>query len=180
MEEDVLQLVRLRLSGWLRPVHVLRLAGNPQESGRYPGAEPLCVEDGRVLAAHSYRLLLQVNEERQILSAPRWPITRVLDAKGCRRALARPHHRWHGWMRGAMAEIDDVLHDAAASLDDSAAAERIRDSAGFHGLYDYVWGHAEQPPPMHRRLAWWDEQMRWLRRSLHVMDAHQRLPAHHR
>ena len=176
----MLQVIRLRLSGWLRPVHVLRLANSSQPTGPYPGSEPLCVQDGRILAAHSRRLLLQVDEDRRLLHGPRWPITQVLDAKRCRRALVRPHTRWNGSTRGAMAEIDNLLHDAAATLDDAAAAARIRDSAGFHGLYDYAWGEVEQPPPMPQRLMWWNEQMTWLRRRLHVLDAHQHLPTHTR
>ena len=76
--------------------------------------------------------------------------------------------------------MDDLLFDAAASLDQPLAAEAISDRRGVHGLYAYTWGETQQPPTMPQRRWWWDEQMRWLTTHTRVLDPHHGRPAHHR
>jgi hypothetical protein len=173
MNEAVLRIIRLRLRGWLKPVHVLRLAGGEEVHG-FAGSEPIAVDDGRVIAAHSRHLLLSANEERHLLQARPVASVRVLDARRCRRAVARPHTQWTSMTRGTLVEVDDLLFDAAASLNDATAAKRVKDPAGFHGLYAFVWGDTGEPPPLPQRLWLWDEQLDWLQRHLHVLDAHRR------
>jgi hypothetical protein len=68
--------------------------------------------------------------------------------------------------------MDDLLFDPAASLNEPLAAEAISDRSGFHGLYAYVWGEAQQPPTMPQRRRWWDEQMQWFNTRTHLLDPH--------
>lgn len=146
MDDPYLQLIHVRLPGHLAPLHFLRLNAGPAFAG-FPGSEPLCVADGHLLAAHSSQTLLRANHEQGLLQEPVAPTRLSIDAKRCRRALTRPHTAWSAAVRGALAVMDDLLFDAAASLGQLSAAEAISDRSGFHDLYAYIWGDAHQPPP---------------------------------
>lgn len=179
MDDPQLQLIHVRLPGHLVPLNFLRLNAGPAIDG-FPGSEPLCTADGHLLAAHSGQTLLRANHEQGRLQAPLGPVRLSIDAKRCRRALSQPHTAWNGAVRGSLLAMDDLLFDAAASLDEPLAAEAISDRSGFHGLYAYVWGEAQQPPTMPQRRWWWDEQMHWLNTRTHVLDPHRGRPAHRR
>ena len=179
MDDPQLQLIHVRLPGHLIPLHFLRLNAEPTIDG-LPGSEPLCAAGGRLLAAHSSQTLLRANREQGLLQAALGPARLSIDAKRCRRALSRPPTAWSGAIRGSLVAMDDLLFDAVASLDKPLAAEAISDRKGFHGLYTYVWGQAQQPPAMPQRRWWWDEQMHWLSTHTEVLDPHRGRPAHHR
>ncbi|GAA0292355.1 hypothetical protein [Kineococcus aurantiacus] len=179
MEEPHLQSIQVRLADHLVPLHFLRLAAGPALDG-FPGAEPLCTTDGHLLAAHRGQTLLEFNRQHGLLQAPLWPTRLSIDAKRCRRALARAHSGWSGTIRGDLVAMDDLLFDAAASLNEPSAAEAISDRGGFHGLHAYVWGQVDQPPAVNRRLWWWDQQMHWLNAHTRVLDPHHGRPAHRR
>lgn len=185
MDEARLQVLRLRLPGRRGHLHLLRLADGAPQAG-YRGSEPVAVRHGRVLAAHSRTALLRVNDEQQVLTALGDGVVHVddtvhvIDARRCRRALARAHQRWTGPVRGTIIAVDDLLFDAAASLGDATAVARTIDPLGFHGLYRYIWGEVDEPPPLPRRLRLWDERMTWLQQHLDVLDAHRRPLAYRR
>jgi hypothetical protein len=46
----------------------------------------------------------------------------------------------------------------------------VRDGAGFHALYDFVWRDAEKPPPGAQRQALWGAMVAQLRDHLVVVD----------
>jgi hypothetical protein len=79
----------------------------------------------------------------------------VLDVRAVGHRLARPPVRWTGTTRGTIVAFDDLLWDAAATCDDPAWAEMVRDPTGFHALYASVWGDADEPPSRRRRQALW-------------------------
>ncbi|CCH86157.1 conserved protein of unknown function [Modestobacter italicus] len=83
--------------------------------------------------------------------------------------------RWTGTTRGAIVEFDDLVWDAAATCDDMDWAERVRDGAGFHALYDFVWGDANEPPPGAQRRALWGAMVAQLGDHLVVVDRHRQL-----
>lgn len=96
----------------------------------------------------------------------------VLDVRAVGHRLARPPWRWTGTTRGSIVEFDDLVWDAAASCDDLDWAERVRDGAGFHALYDYVWGDADEPPRSPQRQALWGAMVAQLRDHMVVLDRH--------
>lgn len=164
-----LRFVRLRLPGFRLPVHVLREAGPTVEDGPWSGAEQLFTRDGQLQAAHSRRRLRQEYYAQHSAQLEEAPVL-VLDLVRTRRALTRPHSTWSGTTRGTLADFDDLLWDAAASLGDDAAASMVRDAAGFHAQYLYVWGNRPEPLGAALRAKHWDDGIAWLLANLNVMD----------
>lgn len=94
---------------------------------------------------------------------------KVLDVRAVGHRLARPPLRWTGTTRGTIVDFDDLVWDAAATCEDLDWAEQVRDGAGFHALYDFVWRNTSQPPPGARRQALWSAMVAQLRDHLVVV-----------
>lgn len=169
----VLQFLRLRLPGYRHPVHLLRETGMLVEDGPWSGADRLVTAGGRLLAAHSRARVRKEYVAAGLVARPEAPVL-ILDLVRCRRALPRPHGVWSGTTRGTVAEVDDLLWDAAASLNDEGAGEAVRDPNGFHAQYLYIWGDRSAPLSAARRGALWDERVDWLLARLSVLDRHER------
>ena len=167
------ELVRLRLPGFRRPVHVLRDVDAGIVGGTWSGADPLLTRDGAVHAAHGRgRLLRDAEDQRRRRLQVRRVL--VLDLVRCRRAFARPHQSWSGTVRGTVVDVDDLLWDAAAALEDDVAGEAVSAPDGFHAQYLYVWGDRPAPLPCTARLLGWDGALAWLVAHLDVVDRHDR------
>lgn len=170
---DAVQVLRLRLPGVRRPVHVLREIAAEPRGGFWTGADLLFSAVGAVRAAHSRSRLLDDYYSERARQPQTGPVL-VVDATRCRRALSRPHQTWSGTVRGTLVDVDDLLWDAAASVDDTAAGEAVRDPEGFHAQYLYVWGDRAAPLQTGLRLAHWDTVLAWLLRRLDVVDGQDR------
>lgn len=170
MDEPFLRVIRLRLPGLTKPLYVLRQHGPYVDGDRYPGGERLLAEDGRVVAAGSPSRLIAANVGEGALTGPVQFGMLVLDVRAVGHRLARPPGRWTGTTRGTIVDFDDLVWDAAASCDDMDWAERVRDGAGFHALYDFVWGNADNPPSGAQRQALWRGMVAQFRDHLVVVD----------
>src|SRR5690606_38120935 len=95
---------------------------------------------------------------------------RTLDVRRAGRALSRDIAGWTAENRGTIVAFDDLLWDAAATLGDTDAADRVRDVARFHALYEFAWGNLPAPPPRLERMLAWQEQVTWLLSHLLVLD----------
>lgn len=172
VDEPCLRIVRLRLPGLTELLYVLRQHGRSVDDDRYPGAEHLLAADGHVVAATSPSLLIATNVGHRALAGPLHPGMLVLDVRAVGHRLARSPWRWTGTTRGTIVDFDDLVWDAAATCEDLDWAEQVRDGAGFHALYDFVWGNATKPPPVAERQALWGAMVTQLLDHLVVVDRH--------
>lgn len=168
-----LQLVRLRLHGLPRRVHVAREQGPTQTHGFWSGAERIFVANGRVIGAYSAATLIRQYEAAGG-EAPHLPPTLTLDVRRAQRALGRAEVGWSGEIRGTYADVDDLLFDTAYSVGDQPAAEKIKDPAGFHAQYNYIWGTRDAPLAAAARQATWSSAVEWFIDRLLIVDRWER------
>ena len=173
MAPGSVQVLRLRLPAFRRPLHVLRHLGVGAVDGPWSGSDPLFTGGGAVRAAHSRGRLLGDYEDGGRCAPSMGPVL-ILDATLSGRALARPPASWSGTVRGTLVNVDDLLWDAAAALDDRAAGDAIEDPEGFHAQYLYVWGDRPTPLPSAARLDAWHRALSWFTGRLNVVDRYDR------
>ena len=139
------------------------------DSGDWSGAERLFAGEGRLLAAHSRSRLRSEYVDAGNQPLREGPVL-LIDVVRCRKALSRSDPSWSGTTRGSLAEVDDLLWDAAASLGDQMAGTAVRDPDGFHAQYLYVWGDRQEPLTPTLRVRYWDDRINWLLAHLDVVD----------
>lgn len=167
-----LRILRLRVPGASRPVHVARQPGTNEQNAPWSGAERMLVAGGRVVGAFSRSRLVREYQSTGGVAAV-WPKVLVLDLRRCRRRLERSESRWSSEMRGTLADVDDLLWDSAYSLGDRVAGDAIKNPNAFHAEYEYVWGNRSEPLPPAERVALWDELLGWFLARLDVVDRHE-------
>jgi hypothetical protein len=144
--EPELVRVRVRLPGRIGFLYMIRQFNALVDPDRFPGAEPLLSRGGRILAAPGPRRLIELNECEHMLDGALRSKTLVVDVRRAARAVQRPAHRWSAHTRGSLIEFDDICWDAAATLGDEAWAASVRDPAGTHALYAFVWQETSTLP----------------------------------